>query len=228
MTVASTVYVLTLHLGEAGRGTYSVDVPASVASSGCVSYFFQATTTSGNSRVPAEGSYLTNGVGGCTGNYLAAGAPLPTPTTAPTSPPVVISNAPTRQPSQAPTVGSSLAPSATPTKQPSQAPSKHPSQAPTLATDPYSLTNAPSAAPSTEPVSVPSQVGQNRWESLIKPKFVAWSPMRVCYFIVLTPSITRLLISGSHCTPHLDRHASPHPQPAAGRAVRGQRLQRHD
>lgn len=169
VTVASTVYVLTLHLGEAGRGTYSVDVPASVASSGCVSYFFQATTTSGNWRVPEVGSYLTSGINGCTGNYLAAGAPLPTPTTAPTSPPVVISNAPTRQPSQAPTVGSSLAPSATPTKQPSQAPSKQPSQAPTLATDPYSLTNAPSVAPSTEPVSVPSQVGQDRWDSLIKP-----------------------------------------------------------
>ncbi len=156
VTAAGSVYVLTLHLGEAGQGIYSVDVPASVASSGCASYFFQATTTSGNWRVPEMGSYLTTGVGGCTSNYLAAGAPsptltTPTPMTAPTSPPVATSDAPTKHPSLAPTAGPSLASIANPSKEPSQVPTISPSSASTTG---ISSTN------------VPTRVSQDWCESL--------------------------------------------------------------
>jgi hypothetical protein len=107
VTVDSTAYPMTLHLGTASRGTYSVDLPSSVASLGCVAYFFQATTTTGATWRLPEGteSYLTAEQGTCTSNYVEQG------TTAPSSAPTD-----TTSPSLAPTAAPSLSPTSAPTQ----------------------------------------------------------------------------------------------------------------
>lgn len=100
VTVGSTVYPMTRHLGTAENGIYSVDVPSSVASAECVPYFFQATTATGvDWRLPeGEGRYLTTELDGCTSNFRAPAPPTLAPTPLPTFHPTRPTSSPTSQP----------------------------------------------------------------------------------------------------------------------------------
>ena len=62
-------YSLTLQLGVATRGSYFRDFPTSIASPGCVPYYFKVTNAQGTFILPENGTYYIDGLGTCTTNW---------------------------------------------------------------------------------------------------------------------------------------------------------------
>lgn len=96
VTIGSSVYSMTLHLGVATRGTYTVDLPQGSFDSGCAPYFFQAANAAGFFRFPETGQFHTTMLGGCTRNWSPSpGVPTPAPTPPQTQPTTSPTPAPT-------------------------------------------------------------------------------------------------------------------------------------